>query len=419
MKRTWTGFLFLIMAAGFSRAWAVSEAACLFLTISPSPAANGMGTSYGAAAVTSPLAAIMNPAALGRFSLDNYFGYEYYPESSAWLPGFTDEMDYNARLTAFGINLHALAGFPLAIGIAQHKVRLDLGTQAITDEGSPEPLGYYQSFEQSEGTTLALAAEYYLRCSLGVTWKGIESDLSGFSTGGKIQKARATLDARDWGVLVQIPLVGIVRKIGLLESESLSALNFWVDPGFYYSKTNIGGMVSYIDEAQSDPLPRTLSLGLNLQAGLSYHGLTVAGFGWSREVDDMLLERFMDGTSRYLSTPPDLGFWENVVLGKANDRTISKRGYEINLADCYFIRNGRYEDAGEGVFNETSGYGINYLQPLRIAAVLLDLDNSRIGRLLSRIAFEKHHAEYKSGGGNFIAGSQYDSYIFRLNGFSL
>lgn len=419
MKKRIAGILIFLSLIGIGQAFAVSEAAVLFLLISPSPQANGMGQSYGAASAASPMAAIMNPAALGFFAQKNFIGQEYYPEAIVWLPFLTDDLTYDAQTTAFGINLRQFSRIPVSIGIARSKVALDLGTVYQTSESSPEPQGSFSSYENCEGTTLALAADYYIRASFGITWKHIDSHLAPFGAGIEPSDGRASIDAKDWGLMLQLPLIEIGRASGLLAREPVSPFNFWIDPGFYYSKTNIGGKISYIEAAQADPIPRSLSIGLNLQAGVRYRGLTLAGFSWSREVDDMLIERYPDGTSRYLSGAPDLRFYDNVVLGKANPGTIRRRGHEFNFGDIYFLRSGTYEDIEGKTSAGTSGYGINFLQPLRIAAVFLDLDRTWWGRILSRISFEKHHAESEMDDQYPFAITEYDSYIFRLSGFPI
>lgn len=406
-------FLLLMGLSGLQPARAVSEAAALFLLISPGPQARAMGESYAATAASSPMAAIMNPAAAGLFAHKNIFGYEYYPDAQQWLPQLGDDLTYDAKATTFGVSLHRVGGARVSVGIATHKIRLNLGTQNITGEESPEPLGEVNSFEQCEGTTLAMTVEYWLRVSMGYTWKQIESSLGAWYGPARLE-AKAEIDAHDIGLMLQLPLVTIVQKSGLWRRSPVAAFDFWLDPGFYYSKTNIGGKISYIEEAQADPLPRNLTMGINLAAGSSYRGLTIAAFSWSREVSDLLVERNPDGSSRYLSSTPDLKFWDNVLLGKGNAGSIRKSGYEVSLADCYMLRSGFYEDQDGRIIGSTSGYGINFTQPLRIAVQLLKLEYTWPGRLLSYITFEKHHASISLNQGHPLAGTETNSYLFRL-----
>ncbi len=419
MRRNVVLLLMVLMLASVKQSFAVSEAAVLFLLLSPSPGANAMGQTYGTTAATSPMAAIMNPASLGFFAQNNYLGHEYYPDAMVWLPQYGTGLTYDARTTAIGINLKQFTHIPVSIGMARSRIFLDLGTQYQTLEDSPEPVGSFSSSEEAEGTTLAVAMDYYLRASIGITWKHIDSILAPFGVGEERGDGRASIDAKDWGLMVQAPLVDLARKSGLLAPPGESQVDFWFDPGFYLSKTNIGDKISYIDAAQADPLPRTLTLGVNLQTGVRYRGLPLAGFSWSREAEDMLVERFEDGSSAYLDTPPDLNFWDHVFRGKSNARIISKRGYELGFAGIYFLRGGRYEDVEGKVFLETSGYGINFLQPLRIAAVLLNLDQRWPMRLLSHLAFEKHHSEYEAAPGHPLAETEMESYVFRINAFPI
>ncbi len=418
MSKKIVSILLLLTVLGLRQAFAVSEAAVLFLLISPGPQANAMGQTHGTTAGTSPMAAIMNPAALGFFIQKNVIGQEYYPDEVDWLPQLASDLTYDARIVSFGINLQPLTKIPIAIGIANSRIYLDLGEQFITGEESPEPLGVFSSYEKCEATTLALSAEYYLRASIGISWKKIESKLAPAGAEASRGDGFAKIDAHDLGLMLQLPLVGIGRRSGLLGERPADGIDFWLDPGLYFAKTNIGGKISYIDAAQADPLPRILSLGINFQAGAGYRGLTLAGFSWSREIDDLLIERQMTGASQYVSGLHDIAFWDNVVRGKANDQVISKRGYEINFADFYFVRRGTYEDSEGWTIAGTSGYGINYLQPLKIAASLLGLEAMLPFRVIRHLSFEKNHAEYDIDKGHALAGTKSDSYVFRLSGLS-
>jgi hypothetical protein len=81
---------------------------------------------------------------------------------------------------------------------------------------------------------------------------------------------------------------------------------------------------------------------------------------WTREANDILVDRWgivVDtiGTIirepgwRYKSGVGDIGFLEDVLLGKSNPSIIRKRGWEIGLFEIVYLREGQFlESPDEG-----------------------------------------------------------------------
>jgi hypothetical protein len=84
-------------------AYAVSEAAVLFLLISPFSQANGMGETYGNIASADPMASVINPAYLGAYSQKHNFGFS--SSNAAWLPALVSDMHYSCHSLNFGYSL--------------------------------------------------------------------------------------------------------------------------------------------------------------------------------------------------------------------------------------------------------------------------------------------------------------------------
>lgn len=416
----------IIFLSFITPALAVSQAAVLFLLISPSPQANAMGQTYGNIVTTSPIATIFNPASLGFFAQKNYVGISYFPQKIGWLQTLASDMNYNARNTNIGINLINFTNIPLSFGVAFHHVRLNLGEQIIVGEHGPEPLGTFSSWDEVNGITFSIALDYYVKASFGYTTKSIESHLAPFGVGIEQGLIETEVDAHDIGFILEFPVYDILRKSNVIRDLQFRIIEPYLNPGFYYSKANIGDKIVYIDAAQADPLPRNLSLGINVNTGFTYRGkhsaFNIFSVKWAREVDDILIKDVKineEYSYEYVSGLNDIKLWDNLFLGKSNDKIVTKRGYEFNLGDFYFIRNGKYEDIEGKVIFKTKGWGINYTQPVRILAALFNLDDNIIIRMIANINFEKHHSTYILDSGHPLFGTEYTSYVIRLNNFPL
>jgi hypothetical protein len=402
------------------RAFAAVEAAVLSLLISPSPGANAMGGTYANTVGTSPMAAIMNPASLGMFARNNFFGTEYYPKKVTWLPSLISDMTYDATATGFGINLKSFLKIPVSVGVGFYRIRFDMGEQTYTGPDGPEPLGTFHSWEQSTGTTVSAALDYYVRAAVGITWKSIE--VRYWPTGVDwIQSPEVKPKAHDLGIILQVPVLDLVERfVKIQPGEGFGPFHPYLDPGFYYSKTNIGKSVYFIDPDQADPLPRNLSLGVSVSAGLNYKKegveLPLFAFKWAREVDDILIDRLPDYSKKYASGLHDIRFFKDVIEGRTNPRVITKHGYETGVLDFLYFREGRYVDLDGQLIYKTEGYGINYTRPFRLLASAFHLDRSLVVRLLTCIRFEEQTSKYTSSGyWSPIKGTKFKSYSIGLD----
>lgn len=394
----------------------VSEAALVFLLVSPSPQANAMGNTYGTLGNSSPMSAIFNPANLGLYAQNNFVGEEYYTDKTDWMPNsnWGSPMTLDSEATSFGLNLNDVFNIPISLGIAKHRVKLSMGMYEILAEDGFRTV-MFETKEEVKGTTFSLAFDYFVRASVGYTKKQIESVLTHYVD-------RAEIDAHDFGLLIDFPLYKTLQRFNLVSQSNRNKVEPYIIPGFYASWTNIGDTIVYVKGATPDPIPRNLSIGLNLKTGLKYNGryskFNLVSFKWAREVDDILIKVNEDKAREYVSGLHDIKFWDNVILANNNDKIIVKRGYEINLGDIYFVRQGSYQDVEGVVMYSTSGYGINYIQPICLLAELLNVKNPFV-KYLSKIHFEKHYAKYNTYSQHPIDGTEFESYVLRLENFPL
>ena len=405
-------------------AFAVSEAAVLFLLISPSPQANAMGQTYGNILAEDPMALTMNPAGLGLFAQKHNIATSFYPWKTKWLPAFGGDLAYKCSSHAIGINLQEVIGLPLSFGLAYNYIHLDLGTQYYTDESGPEILGAFDSYETAKSIVMAASLDYYVRFSVGLSSKSIESNLSGGAPGMEEGEGIAKVKAHDVGYALQVPFIHIAEKLRRTSFKILPSVKPFFDIGFTYSRNNIGDEVIYIKANQPDPLPRTIYLGSNLNLGICRSSpkinYDILCFKYAREANDMLVQRNPDGTWKYLSGLNEINFMDNVIWGKGNSKIITQKGWELGIMDCLFIRGGKYEDMERRVNFRSSGWGVNLMQILRLVAWSSDTRfEGLLDKIVSNLDMEFHRSEYDPGRGYRPDETTFNGILIKLSTFHL
>ncbi len=222
--------LLLLLAARTDVVYAqgATSTAVPFLLISPDSRASAMGES-GVATAHSVAAVFWNPAGLGFQK-----GKEVSLNHSNWLPQF-QQADLFYEFGGYKMDIPAINGT-----VAGALTYLSLGEFERRDEAN-NSLGTFTSYE------LAFTAAYGARLdedmSVGIGLKLIHSSLSQVGTGRETGSGTATTVAGDLGFMYR-PTKFLDNRLSLGTSI-----------------TNIGPAISYIDEAQSDPLPTVWRLG--------------------------------------------------------------------------------------------------------------------------------------------------------------
>lgn len=411
-------FIFIFIQTGF--VYAVSEAAVLFLLISPSPQANGMGETYGNIASTDPMASINNPAYLGYYSQKHNFGFSY--SKTDWLPGLVDDMDYSCYSLNFG---YSLKNIPISFGLGYYRIFLDSGEQVWTGE-SGEPLSTFNSWDKANILSVSILLDYYIRASVGFSYKFIESVLAPdwIDVAEEKGNGKASANAHDFGIAIQVPLFEIISKVTGSSFYIFPKVKPYLESGFSYSVNNIGDKIIYGDASQSDPLPRSVYTGININTGLKLslnkNIFNIISFKSAREANDLLLERYMDtegiNQTRYFSGFNDINFIDNIILGKANSDIITNKGWELSIGDIFFIREGYYEDIEGRVIFDTNGFGINFVQPIRLLLGLTNqiIKNEFLNKVVYNIDIEYNHSEYDCEFGHPLSDTNFDGVTLKL-----
>ena len=228
--------ILLMSSLGVSNLFAQGEAAVHFLLIAPGARNGGMGEA-GVALANDANAVYWNPAGLA-------FQYED-PEKdkkneislmhSKWLPQFNfSDLFYEFMAARFYIEGIGMVGGSFTF--------LNLGKNVWTDENGYE-LGTFDSNEFA--IALSYSTKIQENMGIGVNLKYIRSNLSNVSVGSENRDGRAHTLAVD---------------IGYLWKPAYDIFNNRFSFGANLS--NFGPKITYIDQAQADPLPTNLRLGI-------------------------------------------------------------------------------------------------------------------------------------------------------------
>jgi hypothetical protein len=389
----------------FSKNCFSQESAFPFLLISPYAETNGMGEASVANHTDDPLAFMTNPAHLGIVSQRDYFSFGY--NHSYWLPGF-EQSDLWLRTYAFnaGINLKKLFDITpeLSFGLGYSRIYLNLGEFQRTL--GPEVVGTYKSYETSDQFTLGLGIYYWVKASAGITFKYIYSKLSPVGTEQEQGEGIATVNTYDYGLLLDIPFVGILTQIREKPIEIVPDLSPFFNLSVGLAKNNLGDKkVIYIDPAQAEPIPRYARVGIGFDLGIVYNKGEVEwqplSFKWTIEANDILVRRDSQVVNslgwEYQDGLGDINFFDEVILGKTNPETIKKIGWELNFLEVFSIRGGRLEEDpmhGNRHFN-TSGWGLRFagiVKLLRAIDVPLATDKV-IGFIVNHFDVRYNHSK--------------------------
>jgi hypothetical protein len=369
---------------------AQGEAAVPFLLISPSVEANGMGGTTIALRRFDPTSAVFSPAQIGFSALTTNVGFGVYPATSRALTGFAlDELEYGAWAANAGILLNDFIDLPLRIGVglAFHRVELDLGTFLVTGPSGPEAIGKFDAYENASGFVFGLGIEYILRFGFGYTFRSVESHLSPFGTESEQAAASVSESANDYGFLLEAPLVSVVEEITGGSAMGGGSLHPFLGLSAGVAWNSVGDRLIYVDPAQADPFPRTARAGIGVQGGLRLERAPeweLLSAAWSREAEDLLVIRKEDGTWEYQSGLGDIQFGTNVVQGVKTGNVGLRSGWQVQAAEIFTYRHGTVRQTYS---YDTWGYTI------QLAGILKGISNFAGSETPGWLLFMRDHID--------------------------
>jgi hypothetical protein len=351
-----------------STGFAASDAACLFLLISPSPRANGLGQTFLSLPETDAMIAFYNPATLGLFSLNHRFSMGFYPQRVSWLPGITNDIFYDNKAFNVGFKLPGA----LSAGIGFQRTYVDLGSQSYRNAAG-EVLGSFKVWEKSEAITIGLGWQGAITAGFGLSIKLIDSRLGKTFSQEKWKDIKAEATAFDIGAIAQVPVLDLIRQPLAISLSKHGILQPFVTTTLAYAMRNIGDEITYIEASQSDPLPRTARVGLSFDLGMILRqrnlDWTLSSFQWATEAEDLLINNFMptNNSLGYQSGLGDIDFFHDLFGGK-NASITQMRGWQINFLEVVYLQQGRYEDLDGQVRYTTRGIGVGLAGWLKLVS---------------------------------------------------
>jgi hypothetical protein len=328
---------------------AQGEAAIPFLLLPISPSQNAMGATGTSIPTDDPYGFLFNPAQLGYTSQTTNLSFIFYP-SKVKFPNYFTELNLSGVALNLGYNFIKLVGIPLSIGFGFANPEL-----SYTVFERPGGKDYYNAY------SLGIGIDYFIQFNAGITYKDITSI---FAVWGieREDEIKAEANTIDFGLLLNIPVIKLIDdnlSINIIDDIPIKpSFNFSTG----YSQSNIGDEIYYIDEAQSDPLPRTARLGYGISLGLDFlfdeSPLNVFKFDFSVDAEDILIERdWPTNDFEYQTGIGDIDIGRNIIQIEGDDKVVSRSGYRIYLMETLAITNGKYSGKGFDL-STTSGIEI-------------------------------------------------------------
>jgi hypothetical protein len=175
----------------------------------------------------------------------------------------------------------------------------------------------------------------------------------------------------------------------------------------------VGGKMTYIDQAQADPLPRSISIGTTIELGLKFirTGQKLLSFTWSRQSDNLLVGR--DGSnSFYRGGFGDIDFFKNIVQGKRTETIDLSQGWQIGIAEIVFIRGGSFVGTGNRSFT-TDGLGLHLSGFLKLLRGLEIEKSNELSFIAGHFDIRYNQSEYKTTERNHpLDNTEFSSFTF-------
>jgi hypothetical protein len=310
-----------LLIGAVQQGYAVSEAAVLFLMISPGARASGMGEAFVATA-DDATAVFWNPAGLAY-----QYGREITIMHANWLPQFAGDMYYD--FLAYRQDIEGVGT------VGANVTFLNMGKQTITGESGPDPLGEFSSYDiafaGSYGTTIT---ENF---AMGMSLRYIRSNLAPQGQGAERGEGKANAFAFDLGLLYKFPFLNNRLSWGM-------------------NLSNMGPPIAYIDVAQADPLPTNLKTGLAFKlVDGKYNKFTIAADFNKLLVTPHSGDEKADPFYKAIFTS-----WYDESFSMEMKKIISSVGAEYWYSGLIGLRAGYYYDEIGKVKYATFGAGLKY-----------------------------------------------------------
>jgi hypothetical protein len=219
-------------------------------------------------------------------------------------------------------------------GIAGTFTYLNYGESVATDEGSPDAIGTFSSFEFSP--SIAMGTMVIPNFGIGLNLKLLHVNLAPEEFAGS-GAGKGTTFAVDLGALYNWK-----KNVDSFFGSSPAVL----ESGVGVTLGNLGPDISLVDDRQSDPLPRNLKVGVSVGARVPQSYSALLGLALEKS---LVFEDIPDTIAEKLS-------WTE------RNEVLLSGGMEFGILDLAFARLGYiYDDPGE-IKGMTFGAGFHLKQ---------------------------------------------------------
>lgn len=333
------------------------EAAVPFLVLQQSPQFTGAAQVGVAVPPIDPMGFYLNPAVLGETSKEFNF-------TTLFLPSKVDWLNFGRyEFSTFGLSLgynfeKSFLDIPLSIGFGFIKNRVDYGEFVRMGPESPDPIGTFNPYDEFSSFSFGIGYEFYLNLSVGLTTKSFTSVLSDnpsefYSATGKVDGT-----AVDYGFLISAPISKLFYNNYGFKVKDNWAIQPKTNISLGYSLTNIGDEISYIDQAQSDPIPRTARLGYNINLGFDLVNdnlkFNLLDYYFITEAEDILIKKEEANSykTEYQDWMGDISFGKHVIGLKGDDEVVVRKAHMFRFLETFTYSIGRFD--GRGFYNRKS-----------------------------------------------------------------
>jgi hypothetical protein len=420
LKELCTGSKFLAVLFAtifFYAANSCGQTGASFLAIPNSPEGNGMGGVEASLVSDDAISTISNPAQLGIFGLNDFFSASTYTQKTALYPGWGIPWTLDATAFNGGANLKKYLGIPLpvSIGIGYSRIHYVAGTSNVN------------ASDKTDNLSFGIGIDYGVKLSLGYTFKWIDSDLGTVWSGPDsiLGRLAAKLPGRDYGVMVQVPVMELFSDALDKSIELNDTMTPMFDLTFGYARRNEGSEVNYgygIFEA----LPRQGVLGWSFEIGLESElkkkPWKLLTFTWGREAEAMLAsygftteisptgDTTYSGNISYRSGLGGIKPFDNLILGKDFGSVYHQTGWQIQFAECLFIRGGSYNSPLGGEFSYSThgeSFELNGFLRLLESLNVVSFDSNWFSYLIDHFDLQYHYSHYSGSSDVFYDGTTF------------
>jgi hypothetical protein len=383
--------LTILVSTNFSQ----GEAAVPFLVLQQSPQFTGAAQVGVAVPPIDPMGFYLNPAVLGETSQEFNFTTLFLPSKVDWLN--FGRIEFSTFGMSLGYNFkNSFLKIPLSIGIGYIKNRLDYGEFVRMGPESPDPISSFDSYDEFSSLSFGVSYEFYLKFSAGITTKSFKSVLSDSPSESEPGKRKAEGNAFDYGFLITAPISKLFYDDVVFNVKDNWNIKPKTNISLGYSLTNIGDEINYIDQAQSDPIPRTARLGYNINLGFDLVSdnlkFNLLDYYFIAEAEDILIEKneANDYKTEYQSGFGDISFGDNVISLKGDEKVVVRKAHMFRILETISFSIGRFDGRGYYEIRKTDGLIISTTGISKYLSS--NFDNDILQFIADHISIEYYHS---------------------------